>query len=85
LQIIFYNRCGGSTWTCRKKPGESELDAIYRLDGEMIELAGRFSDAIRKLAAASAVAPNFDVLADSLSQIESLITKRADLLKGYRE
>jgi hypothetical protein len=62
-----------------------DLDAIYRLDGEMIELAVRFCAAIREMAAAPAAPPRFGALAEELSRIEAMLARRTDLLKGYRE
>jgi len=64
---------------------ESELDAIYRLDSEMIELAGRFNDGAHKLSAAAAAPPQLEELGQHLSQIDAMFAKRTDLLKGYRE
>jgi hypothetical protein len=81
-EILYADR-GYSGFFDLVKIRESELDAIYRLDNDMIELSGRFGDEIRKMAAAAK--PRFDMLTDELSQIEAIFVKRADLLKGYRE
>jgi hypothetical protein len=83
-EILYADR-GYSGFFDLVKIRESELDAVYRLDGELIELACRFGDEIQKMAAVPTAAPRFDALADDLSQIETLFAKRADLLKGYRE
>lgn len=83
-EILYADR-GYSGFFDLVKIGESELDAVYRLDGEMIDAAERFCAATGKVADAPQAAPRFDAFKDALAHIEALLAKRIDLLKGYRE
>ena len=62
---------------------ESELDAVYRLDGEMIDLACRFNGEITAAGAPAAAIIPIEPWREYLRQIDALVAKRTGLLKGY--
>jgi hypothetical protein len=63
---------------------EAELDSLYRLDGEMVDLACRFNDEFTKMSAQSSATTRLDPLKEYLQQINAMFTKRSTLLKGYQ-
>ena len=63
---------------------ESELDSVYRLDSDMIELAARFNEECDKLKTLAPAPALIEPLREHLRQIDAMFSRRADLLKGYR-
>lgn len=63
---------------------EAELDSIYRLDSEMIELAVNFNDESAKLKTLAPIPALLEPLQECLRQIGAMVAKRSDLLKGYQ-
>jgi hypothetical protein len=63
---------------------EAELDSLYKLDGEMVDLACLFNDKFSKLSVQPLAGTGLAPLGDYLHQIDALFTKRSSLLKGYQ-
>jgi hypothetical protein len=63
---------------------EAELDSIYQLDGEIVDLAGRFNDEFKKLSAQPLERIRLETLGEYLAQIDAMFAKRSALLKGYQ-
>ena len=63
---------------------ETELDSIYQLDGEIVDLAGRFNDEFKKLSAQPLERTRLETLGEYLTQIDAMFAKRSALLKGYQ-
>lgn len=62
---------------------EAELDLVYRLDSEMVELACRFSEELSQFGDRPGTEIKPDTLGKYLTQIEALSARRTALLKGY--
>jgi hypothetical protein len=63
---------------------ETELDSLYRLDGEMVDLVCRFNDEFNKLSSQPLERTHLEPLRKYLTQIDAMFAKRSDLLKGYQ-
>jgi hypothetical protein len=63
---------------------EAELDSIYQLDGEMVDLAGRFNEEFKKLNVQYPEKTQFKTLGEYLIEIDAMFAKRSSLLKGYQ-
>jgi hypothetical protein len=63
---------------------EAELDSLYQLDGEMVDLACRFNDEFNKLNPQPLARTHLEPLGEYLTQIDAMFAKRSALLKGYR-
>jgi hypothetical protein len=61
---------------------EAELDRVYELDANIAELAVRFSDGFKDLAAAPLAAAGLEALHACLDQIDAAFAQRTALLKG---
>jgi hypothetical protein len=83
INEIHYADQGYSGFFDLIKIKEAELDSIYQLDGEIIELAGRFNDEFKKLNAKPVEGTRLETLAEYLAQIDAMFAKRSALLKGY--
>jgi len=64
---------------------EAELDAVYELDAKIAEMAVRFSDEFKNLAATPLEAPRLEPLRDHLDRINAMFSQRTSLLKGYEQ
>lgn len=64
---------------------EAELDSVYRLDSDMIELAGRFNEEFKEMSSPAAAMPRIEPLRVHLQRIDALFSKRSALLKGYEQ
>jgi hypothetical protein len=62
---------------------EAELDSIYQLDGEMVDLAGRFNDEFKKSSAQPQERTRLEPFGEYLTQIDAMFAKRSALLKGF--
>jgi hypothetical protein len=62
---------------------EAELDAIYRLDGDLIDLACRFSDKMSELNSSAPAESRIEPFQEYLRQIHAMFAKRSALLEGY--
>ena len=62
---------------------QADLDSIYRLDGEMVELSCRFSNESNTLSKSPELA-RLEALGKYLQEIDALSAKRSALLKGYQ-
>jgi hypothetical protein len=65
------------------KVREAELESVYQLDSELVDLARRFSDESAAMGASSAAGARIEPFQDYLRQIEAVFAKRTALLKGY--
>jgi hypothetical protein len=63
---------------------EAELDCIYQLDGEIVDLASRFNDEFKKLRVQPLERILLETLGEYLAQIDAMFAKRSALLKGYQ-
>ena len=63
---------------------EAELDSIYQLDGEIVDLASRFNDEFKKFSAQPLERSRLETLGEYLAQIDAMFAKRSALLKGYQ-
>lgn len=62
---------------------EGELDAVYESDAKIAEMAVRFTEEFKNLAASPLEASRLKPLRDQLDQINSAFEQRTALLKGY--
>lgn len=62
---------------------EAELDAVYRLDGEMADLACRFCDEFDPARARSLAERSLEAPLGILAQIDAVFAKRTAMLNGY--
>lgn len=62
---------------------EAELDAVYELDVKIADMAVRFHEEFKNLAAAPLEAHRVEPLRDHLDQINATFGQRTALLKGY--
>jgi hypothetical protein len=63
---------------------EAELDSIYQLDGEMVDLAGRFNEEFKKLNVQYPEKTQLKTVGEYLIEIDAMFAKRSSLLKGYQ-
>jgi hypothetical protein len=63
---------------------EAELDAVYRLDGEMADLASRFCGQFDPERARDLAERGLEAPSAMLAQIDALFAKRTAMLKGYQ-
>ena len=66
------------------KIGETELDSLYQLDGEMADLACRFNDEFSKLSSQPLARTIPEPLKEYLAQIDAMGAKRSARLKGLQ-
>lgn len=62
---------------------EAELDAVYELDLKIAEMAVRFTEEFKNLAASPLEAPRLEPLREELDRINAAFEQRTALLKGY--
>ncbi|MEI6613336.1 MAG: hypothetical protein WCL37_00420 [Chrysiogenales bacterium] len=63
---------------------EVELDSVYKLDSEMVDLACRFNNEFKKIITQSLELPGLEPSGDYLLQINARFAKRSAFLKGYQ-
>jgi hypothetical protein len=63
---------------------EAELDSVYRLDGEMADLASRFCDEFDPARARALAESGLEAPLEILAQIDAMFAKRTAMLKGYQ-
>jgi hypothetical protein len=63
---------------------EAELDSLYQLDVELVDLACHFNDKFSKLSSQPLERTHLEPLGKYLDQIDALFANRSALLKGYQ-
>ena len=83
ISEIRYGDGGYSGFFDLIKIKEAELDAVYLIDSEMIDRAGRLNEEFQKAKDLAPSPAQMEPLREQLLQIEALFARRTDLLKGY--
>jgi hypothetical protein len=84
INEIRYTDQGYSGFFDLIKIKEAELDSLYQLDSEMVDLACSFNDKFNKLSSQPLERTHLEPLRKYLAQIDSMFARRSARLKGYQ-